>query len=123
MSRNETTDRTAQAIGWGSLAFGVMGTFAPGALRSAYGDKVSSGGSLDYFGRTWGTRTAVLGALTLMASSDEERKRIAALAAAMNAVDSLSAFREDRLPSVTRNMAGLTSAGFCAMAAYVAMNL
>ena len=38
----------------------------------------------------------VVGALTLMATSDEERKRIATLAAVMNAVDSLVAFREER---------------------------
>ena len=119
---NATIGKATQALGWGSLAFGVMGTIAPGPLRSAYGDRMSSGGSLDYFSRTWGTRTAVLGALTLMATSDEERKRIAALAAAMNAVDSLTAFREDRLPSMTRNMAGVTSAGFSAMATYIAMS-
>ena len=117
-----TVEKTAQAIGWGSLGFGVIGTLAPGALRRAYGDPVSAGGSLDYFGRTWGTRTAVLGALTVMASTDEERKRLAALAAVMNAVDSITAFREDRLPSMTRNMAGVTSAGFSAAAAYVAMS-
>lgn len=117
-----TTDKATQALGWGSLVFGVMGTVAPATLRRAYGDRMSSGGSLDYFSRTWGTRTAVLGALTLMATSEEERKRIAALAAAMNAVDSLTAFREDRLPSMTRTMAGATSAGFSAMAAYVAMS-
>lgn len=120
---NETVDQASQVIGWGSLGFGVMGTLAPGALRGAYGDRVSSGGSLDYFSRTWGTRTAVLGALTLMATSDAERKRIATLAAAMNAVDSLVAFREGGLPATTRTMAGITSAGFSAAAAYVAMNL
>ncbi len=123
MSSNETMDTTAQAIGWGSLGFGVLGVIAPGALRGAYGDKVSSGGSLDYFSRTWGTRTAVLGALNLMATTDEERKRIATLAAVMNAVDSLVAFSESDMPSSTRAMAGLTSAGFAAASAYVAMNL
>jgi hypothetical protein len=120
---NETMDKTAQAIGWGSLGFGLLGVVAPGALRGAYGDKVSSGGALDYFSRTWGTRTAVLGALNLMATSDEERKRIATLAAAMNAVDSLVALREDGMPASTRAMAGLTSAGFSVASAYVAMNL
>jgi hypothetical protein len=123
MSSNETMDKTGQVIGWGSLGFGLLGAVAPGALRAAYGDRASGGGSLDYFSRTWGTRTAVLGALTLMAASDEERKRIAALAAVMNAVDSLVAFREDGMPAGTRAMAGLTSAGFSAASAYVAMNL
>ena len=120
---DSTVDTLGKAIGFGSLGFGVMGMTAPGALRSAYGDSTSSGGSLDYFGRTWGTRTAVLGALTLMAGSDEERKRIAALAAGMNAVDSLAALRNDGLPAVTRRMAALTSAGFAVASGYVAMNL
>ena len=120
-STAESVDKVAQAIGMGSLGFGLLATAAPGALRRAYGDK-SSGGSLDYFGRMWGTRTAVLGALTLMAGSDEERRRIATLAAAMNAVDSLAAFRAKGVPGATRVMAGLTSAGFAGAAAYVATN-
>jgi hypothetical protein len=119
---DQTVDTVGTAIGVGSLGFGLMATLAPGALRKAYGDSRSSGGSLDYFGRTWGTRTAVLGALTLMSSSDEERKRIAGLAAGMNAVDAVAAFRAEGMPGATRMLAGLTSAGFAAAAAYVAMN-
>jgi hypothetical protein len=119
---DQTVDTLTKAIGAGSLAFGVLGTFAPGALRAAYGDGGSSGGSLDYFGRTWGTRTAVLGALTLSAGSDHERKRLAALGAGMNAVDSISAFRGQGMPAATRMMAGLTSAAFAVASAYVAVN-
>ena len=120
---NDTVDTVTKAIGLGSVGFGVMATLAPGALRTAYGDSTSSGGSLDYFGRTWGTRTAVLGALTLMASSDDERKRIAGLAAGMNALDAIAAFRAEGMPTLTRTMAGLKSAGFAVAGAYVAMNL
>lgn len=117
-----SAESIGRVVGVGSLAFGLLGTVAPGALRAAYGDTASGGGSLDYFGRTWGTRTAVLGALTLLASSGEERKRIAALAAVMNAVDAVSGFRAEGMPTSTRAMAGLTSAGFSAASAYVAMN-
>jgi hypothetical protein len=120
---DQTLDTVTRAIGVGSLGFGALATVAPGALRRAYGDSTTGGGSLDYFGRTWGTRTAVLGALTLMASSDAERKRIATLAAAMNAVDSLAAFGAKGMPATTRVMAGLTSAGFAVAAGYVAVNL
>ena len=120
---DQTVEAGSKGIGAGSVGFGVVATLAPGALRRAYGDSASSGGSLDYFGRAWGTRTAVLGALTLMASSDAERKRIAGLAAGMNAVDAVAAFRADGMPASTRTMAGLTSAGFAVAAAYVAMNL
>ena len=112
-----------QAIGAGSLGFGIVATLSPTALRRTYGDSISSGGSLDYFGRTWGTRTAVLGALSLMAESDTERKRVANLSAVMNAVDSVVAFRATGMPTTTRVMAGLTSAAFAAGGAYYATNL
>ena len=117
-----SVDTVARGIGIGSLSFGLLATVAPGALRTAYGDSSPGGGALDYFGRTWGTRTAVLGALSLMASSGEERRRIARLAASMTAIDSLSAFRATGMPGVTRAMAGLTSAGFAGASMYVAMN-
>jgi hypothetical protein len=62
------TDSTVQALGKangaGALAFGIFAVMSPRALRRTYGDSTSSRGSLDYFGRTWGTRTAVLGAPT-----------------------------------------------------------
>ncbi len=119
---DQTVETLTKAVGAGSLAFGVLATFAPGALRAAYGDGASSGGSLDYFGRTWGTRTAVLGALVLSSGSATERKRIAGLAAGMNVIDSIAAFRAAGMPAATRAMAGLTSAGFAVASGYVAMN-
>lgn len=119
---NQNVDSVFKAVGAGSLGFGVLAMLTPSALRRAYGDSTSSGAALDYFGRTWGTRTAVLGALTLMATSDEERTRLAGLAAAMSAVDSLAAFSARDMPGTTRVMAGLTSAGFAAASGYVAIN-
>ena len=101
----QNIDAVRKAIGVGSLGFGVLAMLTPRTLRRAYGDSTSSGGSLDYFGRTWGSRTAVLGALTLMASSDAERTHVANLAAAMNAVDSLAAFTAQDMPGSTRVMA------------------
>ncbi len=114
-------DSIVKAVGAGSVGFGVFALAAPGAFRRTYGDR-SSGSSLDYFGRTWGTRTVVLGALILMASSDEERKRISSVASAMNAVDALVAFRTD-LPRSTRYAAALSSGAFSAAGAYAASNL
>ena len=119
----QNIDSVSTAIGAGSLGFGVLATVSPKVLRRAYGDATSSGGALDYFGRAWGTRTAVLGALMLMASSDDERRRLAGLAAAMNAIDSVAAFGARDMAGTTRVMAGLTSAGFAAAAGYVATNV
>jgi hypothetical protein len=120
---DQTVETLNRSIGFASVGFGALATVAPGALRRAYGDPTIGGGSLDYFGRTWGTRTAVLGALTLMATSDAERKRIATLATAMNVVDTLAAIRATGMPAGTRAMAALTSAAFAGMAGYAAMNL
>lgn len=120
---DQTLETVNRAAGMAALGFGVVATVAPGVLRKAYGDSASGGGSLDYFNRTWGTRTAVLGALTLMASTDVEHKRLATAGAAMNAIDSLAAFRATGMPPVTRRMAGLTSAAFAVASGYVAMNL
>ena len=117
---DSTSETIARATGLGSLGFGVVAMLAPGALRRTYGDKASSGGALDYFGRTWGTRTAVLGALVLTAKTDDEKKRLASMSAVMNAVDAISAFRGQDMPASTKMMAGLTSAGFAASSAYIA---
>lgn len=118
-----TVDTLAKAIGAGSLAFGVLATVSPTVLRRSYGDRRSTGGALNYFGRTWGTRTAAFGALTLAAGSDGERERIAMAAAAMNSLDALAAWGATGMPVATRVMAGFTSAAFAAGSAYVAANL
>jgi hypothetical protein len=120
---DSTMQSIARATGAGSLAFGVVAMLSPGALRRTYGDRVSSGGALDYFGRTWGTRTAVLGALVLTSKTDEEKKRLAYFSAAMNAIDAISAFRGDGMPTSTKVMAGVTSAGFAASSVYIATSM
>ena len=65
----QNIDSVRKAIGVGSLGFGVVAMLTPRTLCRAYGDSTSSGGALDYFGRTWGSRTAVIGSLTRVASS------------------------------------------------------
>jgi len=120
MQTDSSTDKLAKVIGGSSIGFGVIATLSPKVLRKVYGSS-AQGSELDYFGRMWGTRTTVLGALTLT-SSGVERQRIAGMAAAMNAVDSLAAFTSSGTPAKTRVMAGLTSAAFGAAAGYVAAN-
>ena len=120
---SSNVDQVAKAVGAGSVAFGVLAALSPSTLRRSYGDKTAGSGSLDYFGRTWGHRTAVLGALFMAASSEEERKRIATYSAAMNALDTLAALRANDLAAVTKVGAAFTSAAFSAAGAYVAANL
>jgi hypothetical protein len=70
-------------------------------------------------GRMWGSRTALLGALSLLAGPDEQ-KRLAVGAAALNAVDTAAVLATNGLSGRTKVMAALTTASFCGAAAYVA---
>lgn len=112
-----SADQINQLLAYGALGFGVAGVVTPGALHSTYGISTDSG-ALTYFGRMWGTRTAVIGALALAADSAEDQRRVATLAMGMNAVDALVAATTRSLPRRTRVMGALTSGGFAAVAAY-----
>ena len=117
----QTVDTVNKVLGFGALGFGLAGMLAPAALRRSYGMTADSP-ELTYLGRMWGTRTAMVGALSLAAGTDEERKRITALAVAMNAFDSLTAASTAGLPPTTRAMGAMTSAGFAAAGAYSLMS-
>jgi hypothetical protein len=116
-----SADSINKALGLGALGFGIAGIVAPTALRRSYGMS-ADGPELTYIGRMWGTRMAVLGALSISAATAEDRKRMAMLAIGMNVVDALTAARTDGLPTVTRAMGTLTSAGFAAAGVYAVMN-
>lgn len=120
MTSNDTTlDQMTQLLGWGSVGFGVLGMLAPNSLRRSYGmDKGDPGGELTYFGRMWGTRTLVLGAVALGAQSAEEQRRVLMLAAGLNAFDALTAASIRRLPTRTRVMGAVTSGFFAVSSAY-----
>lgn len=116
-----SVDTVNKVLGYGALGFGVAGILAPTALRRAYG-MTADGPELTYLGRMWGTRSAVLGVLSLSAGSDEERRRIAMVAIGMNVLDSMTAATTEGLSGGTRLMGALTSAGFAVAGAYSVMN-
>ena len=117
----QTVDTVNKALGYGALGFGIAGILAPTALRRTYG-MTAEGPELTYIGRMWGTRNAVLGALSLAAATAEDRKRIAMVSTAMNALDAMTAATTDGLPTSTRVMGTLTSGAFAAAAAYSVMS-
>src|SRR5688572_28893110 len=117
----QTVDTVNKVLAYGALGFGVAGILAPTALRRSYG-MTAEGPELTYLGRMWGTRNAVLGVLAMAASTSEDRKRIATVSTAMNALDALTAATTDGLPATTRMMGTLTSGVFAAAAAYAMMN-
>jgi hypothetical protein len=120
MSDQATVDNLRTFIGVGSLGFGTLALLAPGTLNKMYGMDDDSP-SLAYLGRMWGSRTALLGALTLTAGPDEQQ-RLAIGGTALNTLDTLSVLATPGLSGRTRFMAGLTTAAFAAAAAYVAAN-
>jgi hypothetical protein len=112
-----TPDKAHQILAYGALGFGVTAILAPSVLRRSYGMTTESG-ELQYFGRMWGTRTAVLGAVAMAAQTDEDRRRLATLSAGMNGMDALVAATTRTLPARTRVMGALTSGAFAVVAAY-----
>ncbi len=117
MSEKSTGEAVNQVLAVGALGFGVLAVLAPGGLRRMYGMDAESS-ELTYFGRMWGSRTAAIGGLALAARDEEDRRRLAVMAVAMNGADALFAAATPGLPARTRVMATLTSAGFAAAAGY-----
>ena len=120
MSDQANVDNLRTFVGVGSLGFGALAILSPGTLNKMYGMDDDSG-ALAYLGRMWGTRTALLGALTLTAGPEEQR-RLALGGTALNTLDTLSALATPGLSGRTRATAALTTAAFAAATAYVAVN-
>ena len=118
MTDQSTAGGVRTFVGAGSLGFGVVAMLAPGALTKVYGMEDESP-AFAYMGRMWGSRTALLGALSLTAGP-EEQKRLAVGATVLNAVDTLAVLATPGLSGRTKAMAGLTTAAFMAASAYVA---
>ena len=107
-----------KVVGASGIGFGLAALLAPDLLAKVYGFPTTTP-SFRYMGRLWGTALGAVGALSLTASTDEERKRIAMIGAAVNVIDTVVAFSASGLPARARLQAGLTSAGFAAASAKV----
>lgn len=118
MGANSTDGMIIKAVGASGIGFGLAALLAPDLLAKAYGFP-SSTPSFRYMGRLWGTALGAVGVLSLTASTDEERKRIAMIGTAVNVVDSIVAFTAGGLPARARVQAGLTSATIAAASAKV----
>lgn len=107
------------AIGGGAIFFGVVAALAPRLLTGVYG--LPRNPHFNFLARTWGTRTATLGALYFAAESDSGRDTVAKAAAAMNAADAVISLASPGVSLRSRLMAAITSALFgAASAAYAA---
>src|SRR4051794_22058576 len=98
-----------QGLAAGSIGFGVVGALAPGLLLKTYGADTSP--TALSMTRLWGTRTIVLGALTLQLDGDALDKMLGA-AVALNIADSLLGLITpalDNFPARTGLLASATS--------------
>lgn len=110
-------DDIQKAVGVGSLAFGAVAALTPRLFLGMYG--VSDDAGVRTMTRLWGTRTAVLGALTFTLEGTENKKQLMTLTAAMNAADAAMVAAAGGLPARTRVLGSLTSAGFAGALAYL----
>jgi hypothetical protein len=117
MTAPNQVDTLIRAAGTGGVAFGALATLAPKAFLAAYGVR-DRGAALEFMTRAWGTRSAVLGALTIVESADPARKRLVTAVTVMDAVDALLLLRSG-LPAKTRIMGALTSGAFAVVGATV----
>lgn len=110
-------NRTASSsIAAGALAFGVAGLVAPQLVARTYG--LPRNPQFRFITRLWGTRTATLGTLFLLADSEKTQRNMLVAATAMNSADAVCALAAGSGVSLrTRLMAAATSAAFAAAGA------
>jgi Domain of unknown function (DUF4267) len=108
-------DDIRTSVGYASLGFGAIAVLAPRLFLGLYG--VPHDSSVRLMTRMWGTRTAVLGALSLALGDPEDRRRLMTAAAAMDAVDTLL-IAASPVPARARAMGAATTAAFGGAIAY-----
>ncbi|MGH8861104.1 MAG: hypothetical protein ACRDVG_07690 [Jatrophihabitantaceae bacterium] len=111
-------DSVRNALAYGALGFGALAVAAPKVFAGLYGLK--GDGNLGVMIRLWGTSTAALGALNLIANDDGQKRTLATVATALNAADTvLIATAGSEVSARSRVMGTVTTAAFCAAGAYV----
>ncbi len=103
-----------RVLGGSAAAFGTVGLLMPGALGAVYAVPPSPHGT--QLLRLFGSRMLALAAWTFTARTQEEVDRVLAVAAGMNAVDTLSALSAARgTGTATALRTAATTATFAAL--------
>ena len=106
------TENLYQGLAWGAVGFGAAATLTPRVFEAVYG--LEDSGDLRVMTRLWGARTAMLG-VALLGATGEERRRLTALATALNVADALiTAGAGSEVNKRSRILGSLTSAAFAA---------
>ena len=104
-----------KAVGLGAIGFGVLAVAAPRVFLGIYG--IPDEANVRLMTRVWGTRTTVLGALSLVLRDADDRRTLMTAAAAMEAADTLL-IATSHAPARARMMGAATTGGFAAATAY-----
>jgi hypothetical protein len=118
MADDDQLDQLERGLAIGAIGFGVVAAVAPRAFTAAYG--LGGDPKLLAITRLWGTRTAVLGGLSLT-GGDEARAKMLPWVLGLNVADTVLTARADGIPKRTRALGALTSAAFAGAFGYLAL--
>lgn len=110
-----SNDNLAKIASGVALGYGVAALLKPRALGRIYG--VNGTGDTDALTRLYGSRTAGLGVLALGAREPAARKQVLGVAAAISAVDTVSAIVSGVTGSTSMRSATMTAASTAAVTA------
>jgi Domain of unknown function (DUF4267) len=110
-----TPDEIRRVVGCGAIGFGVLAVVSPRLFLALYG--MPDEASVRLMTRVWGTRTTVVGALSLLLGNTDDRRALMAAAAANEGLDTLL-IATSRAPTRARVLGAATTAGFAAATTY-----
>jgi hypothetical protein len=110
-----TPDDIRKAVGCGAIGFGVLAILSPRLFLGLYG--IPDEPNVLLMTRVWGTRTTVVGALSLLLHNTDDRRTLMTAAAVNEALDTLL-IATSRAPTRARVMGAAKTAGFAAATAY-----
>src|ERR1700759_3389279 len=82
---NQNTDPIYDSLAYGGIGFGFLATPAPRVVNGMYGLK--GDGNLRTMVRLWGTSIGALGAMALLTTDKDSRRKLAMAITAMNFAD------------------------------------
>jgi hypothetical protein len=110
-----TPDDIRRTVGCGAIGFGALAILSPGLFLGLYG--IPDASNVRLMTRVWGTRTTVVGALSLLLRNADDRRTLMTAAAVNEALDTVL-IATSRAPMRARVMGAATTAAFAAATAY-----
>ena len=102
-------------MGYGAVGFGVLAVVSPRLFLGLYG--IPDEANVRLMTRVWGTRTTVVGALSLVLRNTDDRRTLMTAALVNEALDTLL-IATSRAPARARILGAATTAGFAAATTY-----